>query len=184
MKRRTNILARLRRWKTGAARYVVGSFAVAYLAAGVAPCAMAANRATESVDAAAREHVGAAHEDHAVHEPRADAHAQRGHETHGGTAVAHESAPAPADDRSEHCPHCFSAAEVAHGDDRSSCLAFDDLTNSAASHAKDAPQPLAPSFAAAAFTLPPPLASPRPAPLRAAGIPPVPLNVRHCVFLI
>ena len=183
MNRRTNILARLRRWKTGAGRYVVGSFAVAYLTAGVAPCAMA-SRPTKDVDTVVREHVDVAHDRHVLHERQGVVHSQLDHEAHGGTTAAHETAPAPADNRSEHCPHCFSGTVIAHGDDRSSCFALEDLTNAAASHAKDAPQPFAPSFGPAAYTLPPPLAAARPPPLRAVGVPPVPLNVRHCVFLI
>ena len=182
MNRRANILGRLRRWKTGAARYVVGLVAVAYLAAGVAPCAMAASRAADDIDTVVRDHA-VAHEGLAVNEPHAAAHLQVGHEAHGGNGAPHDSAPAPANDGDGHCPHCFSGTTVSHAADRSSCVAFEDLAN-AASHAKDAPQPLAPSFAVAAFMLPPPLAPPRPPPLRAAGIPPVSLNVRHCVFLI
>lgn len=175
MSDRANILGRLRRWKGGAARYVVGSFAVAYLSAGIAPCAMAAARATDNVSAAAL----VAHEGHAAHDQDA-AHSQHGNETHGAGVATHD-APAPAHDRSGHCPHCPPGA----GGDHAVCAVFEDLTNAAASHAKDAPQSAAPPLAPAAFTLPPPLASPwPPPPLRVVRGTSVRLNVRHCVFLI
>jgi hypothetical protein len=178
MNRRTNILGRLRRWKAGAARYVVASFAAAYLSAGVAPCAAAASQPVDDGSAVA---IGQQHSD--------GAHSQHGHEGHGRMPATHQTAPALAEHGSEHCPHCppalEGAAAIAHGNDHSSCAALADLTNVAASHAKDAPQPLMPLFAPAAFTLPPPLASPLAAsPSRAVRIPTVPLNVRHCVFLI
>lgn len=177
MNRRTNILGRLRRWKGGAARYVVASFAAAYLSAGVAPCAAAASEPMDNGDAVAMGHEHAA------------AHSQHAHQGHGSMPANPETAPAPDEHGSDHCPHCPSALEgaaaIVHGNDHSSCAALADLTNVAASHAKDASQPLTPLFAAAAFTLPPPLASPPPrAPSRAVRIPTVPLNVRHCVFLI
>src|SRR5688572_28120497 len=100
MNDRANILARLRRWNGGAARYVVASFAVAYLSAGVVPCAMGAAQSTD-------ESRIVAHEDHAAHEPRhPDAHARHGHDAHGAGATAGDSAPAPADHGNERCPHC------------------------------------------------------------------------------
>jgi len=165
----SSTLARLRRWKAGAGRYVVGAAAVAYLSAGLAPCAMAAQDAE-----AAHEHAAVAHESH-------------GH--HGAGAEHHDHAPLPADERGHSCPHCPASTNgdgaIACDDAQVSCLAFEDLTSAAASHAKDSLQPLVPLFGGAAFTLPPPLASPRaPPPLRAAAVPVVPLNVRHCVFLI
>ena len=176
MKHRANILGRLRRWKAGAARYVVASFAAAYLSAAVAPCAAAASPRTDDAKAIT---LGHEHAD--------AARSQHGHEGHGGMQATHETA--PSEHGSHHCPHCPSALEgataVAHGNDHSSCAALADLTNVAASHAKDAPQPLVPLYTPAAFTLPPPLASPPTAPpSRAVRIPPVRLNVRHCVFLI
>jgi len=165
MNGRANILVRLRRWKRGAARYVIGSFAVAYLSAGVAPCAMAATRATHDMHAASPEHTGVAHE----------------HHVHGVGVAAHESVPAPADHGNTHCPHCPPST---HGD-HAACVALDDLTNVAASHAKDAPQSIAPLLVPAALTLPPAHASPwPPPPSRVARVPCVPLNVQHCVFLI
>lgn len=176
MRDRANILGRLRRWKGGAARYVVGSFAIAYLSAGIAPCAMAATRATDDSSAAAL----VAHEDHAAHE-RDAAHAQHGNATHGDGVATHDGAPAPAHDRSGHCPHCPPGA----GGDHAVCAALEDLTNAAASHAKDAPQSAAPPLAPAAFTLPPTFTSPwPPPPLRVVRGTSVPLNVRHCVFVI
>ncbi len=179
MNRRTNILERLRRWKAGAARYVVASFAAAYLSAGVAPCAAAASKPIDNGDAAVaigQEHAGAAHSLH-------------GHEGHVSMPATPAPEPAPAGHGSDHCPHCPSAlegaAEIGHGSDHSSCAALEELTNVAASHANDAPQQLTTLFAPAAFTLPPPLASPLPAPpSHAVRIPAVPLNIRHCVFLI
>jgi len=164
MNDRVNILVRLRRWKRGAARYVIGSFAVAYLSAGVAPCAMAATRATHDMHATSLEHVGVAHEHHAH-----------------GVGVAHEGAPAPADHGRAHCPHCPPGT---NGDD-AACFALEGLSNVAASHAKDAPQPVTPALVAAVFTLPPVPAPPwPPPPLRVARVTSVPLNVRHCIFLI
>jgi hypothetical protein len=175
MNDRANILARLRRWKSGAARYVVASVAVAYLAAGVAPCAMAANPTPDEPSSAAPED----HRAHAPHHPVA--HAQHGDGAHGAGAATQDSAPAPADLGNERCPHCPLGARGDHA----TCVALEDLTDAAASHAKDAPQPLAPLLASAAFTLPPPLASPWPPPLlRAVRGASVPLNVRNCVFLI
>ena len=175
MSDRANIFARLRRWKRGAARYVVASFAIAYLAAGVAPCAMAATRAADSQSIVV-------HEDHPAHQPHHPvAHAQHGHEDHGADVATHDSAPAPADHGSEDCPHCPPGTHGDHG----SCVALEDLKNVAASHAKDALQPLAPLLAPAAFMLPPPLAWPwPPPPSSAVRVASVPLNVRHCVFLI
>jgi hypothetical protein len=173
MNDRANILARLRRSKSGAARYVVAAFAVAYFSAGVAPCAMATPRATHDGSAAARQ-------GHAAHEPlHSAAHAHHGHEAHG--ADAHDGSPEPIQHGNAHCPHCPPAA---HGDE-TACVVLEDLKSVAASHAKDAPKPLAPLLAAVAITLPPPHASPwRPPPLRAVQATSVPLNVRHCVFLI
>jgi hypothetical protein len=74
---------------------------------------------------------------------------------------------------------------MAHEEEHASCIARDDVRTATASHAKDAPQPLATPFGPTPFTLPPPLASPaaRP-PLPAVHSSPVPLNIRHCVFLI
>jgi hypothetical protein len=169
-------LARLRRSSSGAARYVVGLFVVAYLSAGVAPCAMAASQTPGAAGTAQHEHE---HE----HEPRAAVvHAQHAHEDH--TAEAGEHASAPTDDGSPYCPHCPAGTAGTHEDDHSSCFALADVTNAAA-QAKDAPQQLAPALGSPAFTLPPPLAAPRaPPPLRRVGVPPVPLNIRNCVFLI
>ncbi|RPI59135.1 MAG: hypothetical protein EHM50_09695 [Lysobacterales bacterium] len=189
MNQRANILARLRRWKSGASHYVVWLFAVAYVSAGVAPCAAAAGRATGDVDAAVGEHAESAHAGHAERthrDPVAAPH--HGHEAQGAPA-SDDTAPAPSDGGGEHCPHCppgfERGAAIAHDDDHSSCSTLEDLTNVAASHAKDAPQPLVPFVGLAAFTLPPPLASPlAPPPFRAARTPSVPLNIRHCVFLI
>lgn len=165
MNDRANILVRLRRWRRGAARYVIGVFAVAYLSAGVAPCAMAATRATHDMHVTSHEHLGVAHEHHA----------------HGVGVATHESVPAPADHGSEHCPHCPPGT---HGDD-TACFALEGLTNVAASHAKDASQPVTPALVAAVFTLPPVPAAPwPPPPLRVARVTSVPLNVRHCIFLI
>ena len=177
MNHRANILGRLRRWNAGAARYVVASFAVAYLSAGVAPCAAAASQPTDDGNATA---IGQEHAD--------VGHSQHGHQGHGRTPATPETETAPAVHGSDHCPHCPSAPEaaavIAHGNDHSSCATLADLTNVAASHAKDAPQPPMPLFASAAFTLPPPLASPLAAPPSRARGPTVPINVRHCVFLI
>lgn len=173
MNDRANIIAWLRRWKSGAVRHVVASFAVAYLTAGVAPCAMAASGATGEPSIVA-------YEDHVAHEPHHPvAHAQHGHEAHDAGAATHDSA--PADHGNERCPHCPPGA---HGD-HAACVALEDLTNVAASHAKDASKPLVPLLAPAALALPPPLASPwPPPPLRAVRGASVRLNVRHCVFLI
>ncbi|HEY3518446.1 MAG TPA: hypothetical protein VGL98_15460 [Gammaproteobacteria bacterium] len=183
MNRRANILSRMRRWKSGAGRYVVGAVAVAYLSAGAAPCA-AAGRETHEVNAAVHEHVIVADQSHAAHEQRdPGAHSHHGHQAHGGAVVTHQGSPAPTDSGSRHCPHCPPGAPI--DDDHSSCFALEDLTNVGAAHAKDTSQPLVPLFVPAPFTLPRPLASPRaPPPLLGAGGSPVPLNVRHCVFLI
>jgi len=178
MSRRTNILARLRRWKTGAARYVVGAVVAAYLSAGVAPCAMAD---THAANADVHERASVAQEGHA----QLGRHEHAEHEARHGGGAAHDHA--PADDRGEHCPRCPHGAHgsaIAHDGAVLSCFAVDDLTN-VASKAKDASQPAAPLLGPAAFTLPPPLASPRvPPPLLAPAGTLVPLNVRHCVFLI
>ena len=175
MSDRANILARLRRSKCGAGRYVVAAFAVAYLSAGVAPCAMAKTRATDEVPAVT-------HEQHAAHEPAHHAaHAQHGHEAPAARAPAHDAEQAPADHENEHCAHCPPGM---HGD-HAACVALEDLTNVAASHAKDAHKAPAPLLVAAALTLPAPLASPwPPPPLRGVRGAAVRLNVRHCVFLI
>jgi hypothetical protein len=144
--------------------------------------------AADHENAATREHTE--HAGHAQHERRDHApHSQHGqhgeHGQHDGSA-AHESAPAAGESSGEFCPHCSHGTPILHDDAHSSCFAFEDLTNVAASHAKDAAQQLlAPLLAPAAFTLPPPLPSPSaPSLERAAMVPPVPLNVRHCVFLI
>jgi hypothetical protein len=172
MNRRANILRRLRRFKTGGARYVVASFALAYVSVGIVPCA-AAEVEVDSDAAAVREHTAAQ-----------VGHAHHGHEAH-NVAAAANGAGAPTDDGARHCPHCLAGAAMAHAVEHSSCFALEDLTNVAASHAKDVPQPLAPSFGPAPFTLPPPLASPAASPpSHAAAVPSVPLNVRHCVYLI
>jgi hypothetical protein len=204
MSHRENILARLRRWKSGGARRVVGLVVAAYLSAGLAPCAAAPSQALDGTAAAAREQSDVAHGGHVQHRQHAhhDAgghvqHAQHdagGHSQHGhadgGMPAVHDTSPAPAEHGGDHCPHCPAAldgaAAIAHGSDHTSCGALEDLANAAASHAKDAPQPSAPPIGFAPFTLPPPLASPLaalplPAAMRASSIP---LNVRHCVFLI
>jgi hypothetical protein len=190
MSRRENILARLRRWKSGGACHVVGLVAAAYLSAGLAPCAAAPSQALDGTAAVAREQAAVAHQGHAQHESRdAGAHSQHGH-ADGGMPAAQGTSPASPEHGGDHCPHCLAApdgaAAISHGSDHSSCAALDDLTSAAASHAKDAQQPSAPALASAPFTLPPPLASPLAAPpLRASTrVPSVPLNVRHCVFLI
>jgi hypothetical protein len=165
MSDRANVLVRLRRWKCGAARYVIGSFAVAYLSVGVAPCALATTQATHDMHATSPERVGVVHEHHA----------------HGVGVATHESLPAPADHGRAHCPHCPPGA---HGDD-AACFALEGLTNVASSHAKDTPQPVAPALVAAVLTLPPLPAAPwPPPPLCVARVTSVPLNVWHCIFLI
>jgi hypothetical protein len=172
-------LARLRRSSSGAARYVVGLFVVAYLSVGVAPCAMAASEAVQA-DRAVSHELEHAHE----HEPRvAVAHSQHAHEHH--AAEAGEHAPtSPTDSGTAYCPHCLAGTASTHAADHSSCLALPDSTNAAA-HAKDAPPQLAPALGPRAFTLPPPLAAPRARPpSRRVSVPPVPLNIRNCVFLI
>ena len=165
MNDRASILVRLRRWKRGAARYVIGSFAGCYLSAGVAPCAMATTRATHDTHAASPEHAGVAHEHHA----------------HGVGVATHESVPAPADLDRAHCPHCPPGT---NGHD-AGCFALEGLTNVAASHAKDASQSVTQALVAAVFApLPLPAAPWPPPPLRVARVTSVPLNVRHCIFLI
>jgi hypothetical protein len=186
MNERANILAPFRRWNAGAARYVVASFAIAYLSAGMAPCAAAASGAAQAPGAAVREPGAVTHEAHGTHEQHVPAaHSHAGHESHDGTPSAHDGG---ASQQGTHCPHCPAAAGgvgIAHGDDHSSCAVLEDLADVAASQAKAAPPPIAPLPGPAAFTLPPPLASPRaPPPSRAVALPPVPLNIRHCVFLI
>jgi hypothetical protein len=188
MSRRRNILARLRRFKSRGAAHVITTFAVAYLLAGVAPCAAAssgafAGTAIIAEQAEVSQHRHAQHESHDV-----GAHAQHGHGD-GGLAAPH--VPAPSEHGGDHCPHCPAAVEGAsaagHGGDHRSCAALEDLTNAAASHAKDAPQPSAVLIVAAPFTQPPPLASPllaQPPVIAAIRASNVPLNVRHCVFLI
>jgi hypothetical protein len=185
MNDRTSILGLLRRWKTGAARYVVGAFAVAYLSAGVAPCLAVASRAAVDPAGTARNVEVPSHEANAVHGRGGfDAHAHHGHETHAGTVPAHDEV--TDDGRSAHCPHCLGdggAANAPDGD-HASCSALDDFTDVAVPQGKVLPA-LAPSLGPAAFTLPPPLASPvGPVPSRAVRVPLVPINVRHCVFLI
>jgi hypothetical protein len=168
----TYSLARLRRSSSGAARHVVGLFVVAYLSAGVAPCTMAASQAAQA-DRTAHEH------EHEHESQAALAHTQHAHE-----AQTAEQAPAPHDNGSPYCPHCPAGTAGTHEDDHSSCFAVADVTNAAA-QAKDAPQQLAAAFGLPVFTLPPPLAAPRaPPPLRRVSVPPVPLNIRNCVFLI
>lgn len=177
MSRRTSILERLRRLKNGAARQVVAVFALAYLAAGVAPCATAATQAagdSVGIERAVGTHSEAEHGHHAHHAEHAQAAPDR-HGTADGVPPPHHG------DR--HCPHCPAGAAVAQAENHFTCFALDDLTNVAASQAKDVSQALAPWFVVAPFTLPPPLASPIPPP-RTAAIAPVPLNVRLCVFLI
>jgi hypothetical protein len=188
MSRRDNILTRLRRWKRRGARHVITLFAAAYLSAGLAPCAAAPNGAVEGT-AVVGEHVDVSHPDHEQHGAHVGAHVH-GH-SDGGIPAADDSPPAQGEHDRDHCPHCPAAvdgaAAVGHGSDHRSCAALEDLTNTAAPHAKDASQPSAVPIGLAPFTLPPPLASPLPAKppvfaaIRASS---VPLNVQHCVFLI
>jgi hypothetical protein len=104
----------------------------------------------------------------------------------------HAAAPSGHDDASDdgrgaHCPHCLGDGGVAgtHDDDHASCSALEDLTDVAVSQAKAAPPALGPLLGPAAFTLPPPLASPvAPVPSCAVRAPLVAINIRHCVFLI
>jgi hypothetical protein len=187
MKTGTNILGRLRRWKTGGGRHVLGLLTVAYLSAGVAPCLAMAHPVAPKPAAVARVQAGSGHEGHAAHEHRdPDALFHDDRAAH-ATPAAHEHATAPADDRGKHCPHCFADADggaaIPHDDDHAACSALEGSTDVAASQAKDAPQPAAPVLGPAPFTLPPPLASPA-APSRAVRSLPVTLNIRHCVFLI
>lgn len=182
MNGRAKILAQFRRWRFGAGRFVVGAFAAAYLSAGVAPCIAAASRPA----------AGAAH---TVRDLRGGSH--EGHEHGGAVATAHHVHQTAADapparnhgdgSRGGHCPHCpGDAGGAPKHDDHSSCSMLDDLSNVAASQPKQVQEALAPLAGPPAFTLPPPLAPPNAAPpLRAERVPPlVPLNVRHCVFLI
>ena len=176
MNRRVSLIGRLRRIKSGAARCVVTSFAVAYLSAGVAPCAMAATRAVD--EPSARQHAHIAH-DHAGRQPADSiAHSQHGHDV---VAATFDGGAAPADEGNGHCPHCPPGAQ----DDHAACVALEELTNVAASSVKDVPQPHAPTLVAAVLMLPPLTVGPwPPPPLRAARVASVPLNVRHCIFLI
>jgi hypothetical protein len=179
MKSRSNVLLRLRRWKTGAARHIVASFVVAYLLAGVVPCSAAASPAMDDINAAVNEHVAGAHADHGQHAE----FAHHGHEDY--DSAASQSSSTRPHDRTERCPHCPAGTAVEHASSLSSCRALEDLGKASASHAKDDQPPPSPSFVNAAFTLPPPLASPAPPPrLRGARVSAVPLNVQHCVFLI
>jgi hypothetical protein len=170
MSSRSSVLARLRRARAGAARYVAALFAVAYLASGVAPCVAAAS--SPPAVGGAQEHVHHAHHEHG------DSAAGPHHGHDAGVPSRHDS-------NGDSCPHCPLGGGPARGhDDHSTCAALDDLTN-VASQAKAAPPALAPSLGPAAFTLPPPLASPlAPPPWRSASPSSVPLNIRHCVFLI
>jgi hypothetical protein len=182
MNARANILARLRRWKTGVGRPVVASFAVAYLAAGVAPCVAASSQAAIDSAGAVLEIAASSHDGNAVQEHgAAPAAPHHGHDAHaGGPRAGHDAD----DDRPrEHCPHHLGGAAQAHHD-HSSCSVVEDLSNVAASQQKETSQPPV-ALVPVAFALLPPLASPAaPPPLRAVEVPPVPLNVRHCVFLI
>ena len=180
MSRRANILARLRSWQTRAARYVVAAFALAYLAVGVAPCATAATPSTGETPAALQ---ADGHREQAAHGAHATDHAHVGHAVH-GASLQHGDGSRALEHDGQQCPHCPAGAAMDKADSHSSCFALDSLTDAAASQAKDVPQPLSPSFAPAAFTLPPPLPSPAPPLLRAAELARIPLNVRHCVFLI
>jgi hypothetical protein len=179
MSGRSSVLARLRRARAGAGRYVAAVFAVAYLAAGIAPCAAAAS--ATAAPGGAPEH--ARHAQHEQHAPHAHEHGAGSADSHHG----HEPAAMPShhEDGIESCPHCPLDGGAAPGqDDHSSCAALEDLTN-AAPQAKSASAALAPLLGPAAFTLPPPLASPVAAPpWHRAQRSSVPLNVRHCVFLI
>ena len=169
MSSRSSVLVRLRRARAGAARYVAALLAVAYLAAGVAPCVAAAS--LPAADDVAQEHAHHAHEQGA-----SAAGSHHGHEA---------GVPSQHDGNGESCPHCLwdGGAARGHGD-HSTCTALEDLTN-VAPQAKAAPPALAPPLGLAAFTLPPPLAPPLAhPPWRSAQLSSVPLNVRHCVFLI
>jgi hypothetical protein len=131
---------------------------------------------------AMHDHVAEMH-DHAAQQSSAAEPAH--HHDHGGGLEA-----AADDASSRHCQHCpvnaNDGAGVPHDDGHSACAALEEVTNGAVPQAKDTLQTAAPLLSPAAFTLPPPLASPlgAPAPARTRLSASVPLNVRHCVYLI
>jgi hypothetical protein len=108
-----------------------------------------------------------------------------GHAEHGAAADGD----AFADGRGAHCPHCPIGGEGgaggAHDNEHASCLTLEDLTSGLPSHAKEAPQALVPLDGPPELILRPPLAAAPALPASCAPrIPRVPLNVRHCVYLI
>jgi hypothetical protein len=176
MNGRTNILAKLRRQRGRFGRFVLAVFAMGSFTLAGAPCfAMAAPPPTARVDQSAH----AAHGDSGMH-----AH---------GHARAHADGISGTHEQSEHqfpkhCPHCPVTAAMSHHGPSSAhafCSALDDVSDQSLSSL--------PTFAkhvvlVAAFeTLPPLVFHPPPRQLTrelARARSPVPLNLRHCVFLI
>ena len=186
MNGRGKILERLRRWARGSGRSVLGLAAVAYVAAGIAPCVAAASSATDAVNVA-REQTARVHAHSAVHERgSAAAGVPSSHHDHGGGLDA---GAASSDSGGRHCPHCpvgGGAVGIVHDDGHSSCAALEDVAQGAAPQAKETLQTAALLLGPVTFAWPPPLASPltTPRPSHSMRSASVPLNVWHCVYLI
>jgi hypothetical protein len=178
VKRRTNILAVLRRQRDRLGRLLAVGFAVASFASAGAPCLAMASSSHGSSNHAAAQPI-------AHHEHGAQAHsADHGH----GGIIVQTAAPEP--QRAVHCPHCplpdAIPGHVSPADGHSFCSAYDDVADQTSGGSP-------PSFVKhvlliAAFEIPPPLGlhPPRSRTTRelARARTSIALNLRHCVFLI
>lgn len=206
-----NILARLRRRKARGALYAAVLFVASQLSAALTPCFAspverdphpqadhAVSAATPHGDDAGHDAHYADHADHAHHAHHALHSSDTSHSSHANetTRVDHASHAADPDDR-RHCPHCAGGApdggdayaahvaQLAHVGQAHACTAVDTVDT--------APQAL-PDHGSKLFYSPailldidrPDYAAARASPRRDAPRLPsaVPLNVRHCVFLI
>jgi hypothetical protein len=175
----THILARMRRRKARGAFYAIALFLAAQLSAAITPCF--------AIGAVARTGAHAPHGDvsaktsHGGHGSGAD------HAPHAGYHASTDQTPEP--DGGPHCPHCLGGVAVhggglEHDGQFEACATVeivDSVPQSSLEHSLKSPYAMA-SAVPILFPRPAARASPPrdPPPVPIA----VPLNIRHCVFLI
>jgi hypothetical protein len=184
MIRRSHILETIRRRRARLGGFVLAFFAVASVAAGAAPCfsmGAAANAASPAHHASHSDSMPAGHAMPASDHDHSHAAA---HDASTPTDGSPDSPSSPGD-----CPHCPLAASMpghAAATTHSVCAAADDTSDFAQPGASS----LLPKYAAPALMYElPPLRPDRPPGSRTSRVlvpssSSVPLNLRHCVFLI
>jgi hypothetical protein len=197
----SNIFSRLRRRKAGVAVHAMALFLTAQLTVALTPCfAIAAASGGTQADggaAAATSHashagaVGTGHADHAAHAahaPVAPEAAKTAPVTHATQHFAPAADPTPAETSAPHCPHCPDGVAnpgVAQDGQQRACATVENVDTAPQASAELSLKPLH-AIAESVHALPRPAAVHRASPPREPPHVPtaVPLNIRHCVFLI